>query len=122
MMILARSGSRAQVFFAVGISAYVAVWVTHGLIPTRPAVWFWLAPIVCGIAGYTWTWLSTSPAQLAIGEPGGLLAPLARPLPLDYASIGVSAALWRYVQSRSHQIRRVIEQQHQESPAPAAQT
>lgn len=119
MLILCRSGSRAQVFFAVGISAYMAVWVTHGLIPTRPAIWFWAAPVLCGVVGYLWAWMNTSPAQLAIGEPGGTLAALARPLPLDYASIGIAAALWRYVQSRSHQIRRVIEQQH-EAPAPGA--
>ena len=119
MLVLCRTSSRAQIFFAVGISAYVAVWVAHGLIPTRPAIWFWAAPVLCGVVGYLWAWMNTSPSQLALGEPGGMLAPLARPLPLDYASIGIAAALWRYVQSRSHQIRRVIEQQHQETPLPA---
>lgn len=119
MMVLCRTAHRAQVFFAVGISAYVAVWVTHGLIPTRPAIWFWASPVLCGVVGYLWAWMNTTPAQLAIGEPGGALAALARPLPLDYASVGIAAAVWRYVQSRSQQIRRVIEQQHQELPASA---
>ena len=121
MLILCRTGERAQVFFAVGVSAYVAVWATHAFIPSRPGIWFWSGPIICGIAGYLWAWMNTSPAQLAIGEPGGFLAALARPLPLDYASIGVAAALWRYVQSRTHQIRRVIEGQHQERPTVPAQ-
>lgn len=115
MLILCRTGERAQVFFAVGVSAYIAVWTTHAFIPTRPGIWFWSGPILCGIAGYLWSWTSTSPGQLAIGEPGGFLAALARPLPLDYASIGIAAALWRYVQSRTQQIRRVIEAQREEA-------
>lgn len=120
MLMLCRTGERAQVLFAVGISAYIAVWVTHAFIPTRPGAWFWSGPVICGIAGYLWAWSSTTPAQLAIGEPGGFLAALARPLPLDYASIGISAALWRYVQSRTYQIRKVIEEQHQDTAGASA--
>jgi hypothetical protein len=119
MMILCRTGERAQVFFAVGISAYVAVWISHSFIPTRPAAWFWAGPVACGLAGYIWAGFTSSPSELAIGEPGGFLAPLARPLPLDYASIGVAAALWRYVQSRTHQLQRVAEAQREQQPAPA---
>lgn len=120
MMILCRTGDRAQAFFSVGISAYLAVWIAHSFIPTRPAAWFWAGPIACGLLGYLWAWYSTSPMELAIGEPGGFLAPLARPMPLDYASVGVAAALWRYVQSRTHQLQRVAEAQRAPvSPAPA---
>jgi len=123
MMILCRSGERAQVFFAVGISAYVAIWITHAFIPTRPAAWFWAAPILCGVVGYLWAAFGSTPTRLAIGEPGGFLAPLARPLPLDYASVGVAAAAWRYVQSRTHQMHRTIEAQREPAagaPAGAA--
>ena len=119
IMILCRTGERAQVFFSVGISAYLAVWITHAFIPTRPAIWFWSGPILCGLVGYLWAWSNTSPSQLAIHDVGGFLAPLARPLPLDYASIGVGAAVWRYVQSRTHQLHAVIEAQRNEA-APAA--
>jgi hypothetical protein len=122
MMILCRTGNRAQVFFAVGISAYLAVWIAHSFIPTRPAAWFWGGVALCGAVGYAWASFASSPAELAIGQPGGFLAPLARPLPMDYASIGVAAALWRYVQSRTHQLHRVIEaqqQQHQKQGTPA---
>lgn len=124
MMILCQSQERAQVFFAIAISSYLAVWITHAFIPTRPGFWFWGGPILAGVAGYVAAWLGTSPAQLAVGEPGGWLAPLARPLPLDYVSLAVPVALWRYVTSRTHQTQQVIESRRQEamktSNAPAA--
>ncbi len=119
MMIICRTGERAQVLFSVGLSAYLSIWISHSFIPTRPAAWFWAAPVLCGVIGYLAAWMGSTPAQLAIGQAGGFLAPLARPLPLDYASFGIAAALWRYVQSRTHQLYRVIEAQRQES-APAA--
>lgn len=115
MMILCQTQERAQVFFAVAISSYLAVWITHAFIPTRPGFWFWGGPILCGVAGYLMAWLGTTPQQLAVGEPGGWLAPLARPLPLDYVSIGISAALWRYVASRTVQTQQVIDARRQEA-------
>lgn len=122
MVLLCRSDARAQVFFSVGISAYLATWITHVFIPTRPGAWFWSGPLVCGLIGYLWAWWSTPQPLLNIGQPGGFLAPLARPLPLDYASIGVAAALWRYVSSRTHQMQRVAEAQRQEAAKPAPAT
>ena len=120
MLILCRSDARAQVFFSLLISAYAGVWVTHSFIPTRPAAWFWGGPILCGAVGYVAAWWLTTPQLLAIGEPGGFLAPLARPLPLDYVSVAVPAALYRYVQSRTKQRLAVAETQRQgETAVPA---
>lgn len=115
MMILCQTQERAQVFFAIAISSYLAVWITHSFIPTRPGFWFWGGPILAGVAGYVVAWLGTTPSQLAVGEPGGWLAPLARPLPLDYVSIGIPFALWRYVTSRTLQTQQIIETRRQEA-------
>ena len=113
MMVLCRNDTRAQVFFSLLISGWAAAWVTHSFIPTRPAAWFWGGPILCGVVGYVAAWLLTGPQLLAIGHPGGFLAPLARPLPLDYVSVAVPAALYRYVRSRTRQRLNVAETQRQ---------
>ena len=115
MTLLCRSPERAQVLFSLAISSYLAVWITHAFIPTRPGVWFWSGPVLCGLAGYFFAWMGTTPAQLAVGETGGYFAALARPLPLDYVSVGVPIALWRYVTSRTHQTRQIVEAQRQEA-------
>ena len=113
MMILCRTDQRAQVFFSLLVSGYAAAWVTHAFIPTRPAAWFWGGPILCGVIGYVAAWGLTPPQLLAIGHPGGFLAPLARALPLEYASVAVPAAVYRYVQSRTKQRLAVAETQRQ---------
>ena len=118
MIVLCQTSDRAQVIFAVAVSAYLATWITHSFIPTRPGAWFWSAPVLCGIVAYLWAAWGRVPAQINIGEPGGLLANAARPLPLDYIAIGVPAALWRYVQSRTSQAQQVAAAQA--TPVPVA--
>ena len=120
MMVLCRTDARAQVFFSLLVSGYAAAWVTHSFIPTRPAAWFWGGPILCGVIGYVAAWLLTSQGLLNIGHPGGFLAPLARPLPLDYVSVAVPAAVYRYVQSRTKQRLALAETQRQTEAAPVA--
>ena len=117
MMILCRNDARAQVFFSLLISAYAGAWVTHSYIPTRPGAWFWGGPILCGVAGYVAAWLGTSPQLMNIGHAGGFLAPLARPLPLDYVSVAVPVALYRYVGSRTKQRLAVAEAQRETAVA-----
>ena len=122
MMILCRTDQRAQVFFSLVISAYLATYVTHLFIPTRPGAWFWGGPVLCGVAGYVAAWLLTPPGMLAIGHPGGFLAPLARPLPLDYVGVAVPVALYRYVQSRTKQRLDVADAQRRGERASTAAT
>jgi len=43
------------------------------------------------------------------GQGGGLLAPLARPLPLDYASLGTAGAILGYWTSRQWQRAKELE-------------
>jgi hypothetical protein len=111
VMLLAATGDETQVFFAVFIGAWVGAIAAHAVVPTRPAPWFWAGPIVTGAVGYLLAWTSTTPADLATGEVGGLFAPLARPLPIDWLAAGVPGALLGYVRSRTKQFKKVAEGQ-----------
>ena len=56
--------------------------------------WYWVAPAVTGILGYLLNFISNAAgAPDVTGHLMGTFAPLSRPLPLDYASAGMFAAL-----------------------------
>jgi hypothetical protein len=64
-----------------------------------PSAWYLAAPMVVGMVGYLLAFALVRATDLAIGRPGnsgGVLAALARPLPLDYASVGTAGALAGY--------------------------
>ena len=111
VLVLGQSQDETQIFFAVAIGGWAGATAAHALVPTRPAPWFWTAPIVTGFVGYLLAWLGTPESKLATGEAGGYLAALARPLPLDWVGAGVPAALLGYVRARTKQFRRVAEAQ-----------
>lgn len=111
VMLLARTTDETQVFFAVAIGSWAGGAAAHAFVPTRPGPWFWGGPILAALVGYTWAAISTSPEMLATGEPGGALAALARPLPLDWIGAGVPLALVGYVRSRTRQYHRIVEAQ-----------
>ena len=99
MLIFCRTDSPTQCLAAVGISAFLAVLCGHQFVPSRPSVWWWTVPLIVGGLGYLTAFFG--PADLLkIGETGGYLAPLARPLPLVYASAGVCGAILGYHVSR----------------------
>jgi hypothetical protein len=98
MIVLAQTDTKSQVIWSIGISSWVAAVAAHSLFPARPSLWFWSAPFVVAILGYALAFFAGDPQ--AGGRPAGLLAPLARPLPLDYASVGTAAALLGYWTSR----------------------
>jgi hypothetical protein len=58
-------------------------------------VWFWCGPFVVGLIGYIMA-ASGQDSSLAIGSPTGFFAALARPLPIDYASMGPAGAIIGY--------------------------
>ena len=107
--LLARTQSETQVAFAVGIGGWLGATVAHGFISTRPGPWFWAGPILAGMIGYVVAWFTTPQELLNIGEPGGPLAGLARPMPLDWLAAGVPLALVGYVRSRTKQLQNLIE-------------
>lgn len=111
VMIVARTDDETQVFFAVLLGGWIGAMMAHAFIATRPGPWFWAGPILAGLIGYIAAALSTPPELLATGEPGGYLAPLARPMPIDWLAAGVPMALVGYVRSRTKQYQRVVEAQ-----------
>ena len=112
VLLLCRSEDRVQTMASVGIGAWAGAFLVQGfLVPTRPAIWFLISPIICGVLGYAVAMVMTSPEQLASGEVGGPLAALARPMPLDWIAAGLPMTLLAYVMQRTKQLNEVIEQQ-----------
>ena len=105
VMLLAPSDAKAQVLAAVGISAFLATAASHSLFPVRPSIWYWIGPLMVGVFGYGAAYFNGDDAW-KIGVIRGLFAPLARPLPLDYASVGTAGAILAYWMSRRWQRAR----------------
>lgn len=98
MLFFAQSDAKFQVLAAVGVSAFAGAAVAHSLFPVRPSIWFWIGPLVVGTVGYLWAY--ANPDGWIIGQSYGLLSPLTRALPLDYAGGGVAGAVLGYWMSR----------------------
>ncbi|MEM8875420.1 MAG: hypothetical protein AAGD32_14320 [Planctomycetota bacterium] len=117
-MLLARTDLKMQALMAIFTAGTVGAWVAHQSVETRPNAWFWGGPILVGVVGYVAAWLSANPTALAIGEPTGFFAPLARIAPLDYASFGIAGGLLGFSMSREkHAERRAEETQTPTQPA-----
>lgn len=99
MMLLCQSDDKAQVLASVGVSSILAALAAHQFVATRPSTWFFAGPLVVGVAGYLLTYFGGAPGW-KVGQVRGMFAPLARPLPLDYASFGTAGAIIGYWTSR----------------------
>ena len=60
------------------------------------------------MVGYLYTY-QYGAHNAAIGEPAGIFASLARPMPLDYASVGVAGSLMGYWVGRKQHRDRLNE-------------
>jgi hypothetical protein len=94
MMLLCQSDAKNQTLASVMIASYLGALGAHHLVPIRPSAWFWIGPLAVGLIGYIGQYFN--PIGWNIGEARGLFAPLARPLPLDYAALGTAGALLGY--------------------------
>jgi hypothetical protein len=104
VVLVAQSEDKKQVLAAVGIGSFVAAFFPHWKHGARPSIWYWPGPILVGILGYLLAAFTVPTEALFIGRPGrfgGFLNALARPLPLDYASIGTAGALIGYWMRRT---------------------
>ncbi len=115
MLLLAQSDQKRQVLGAIAISSYVGTIAAYFAAPTQPSVWYWIGPIIVAVVGYTATMIA--PAGWEIGDPRGPLANLARPLPIDYASVGTAASILGYWMSRRWQRAREDAQEEQAEAA-----
>ena len=58
--------------------------------------WYWIAPLAVGVIGYLLAAVQNPGWAQSVRILDGTLAPLARPLPLDYASAGMFGTLLGY--------------------------
>ena len=60
-----------------------------------------MGPLLTGVIGYALAAMGQV-SNLNIGLPTGTVAALARPLPLDYASVGIAGAILGYWMSTAN--------------------
>lgn len=105
MSLLARSPAKKQALASLAVAGFFASLAAHHLLPAvRGSAWFWGGPLLAGAAGYAYA--MSSPGQPLLGLPAN---PLASPVPLDYASLGVAGSLVGYWVSRRWHHERAAE-------------
>jgi hypothetical protein len=95
VLLFVPTDSKKQVLIGVFIAGIVGSALAEYLFPDRKAGGlYWVGPLLVGFIGYLLAhWAG---ADFTIGIPQGNFAPLARVLPLDYASAGAAGALLGY--------------------------
>jgi hypothetical protein len=104
LVVLLRSDAKAQALASVGVASLVGSLVAHSLFATTPSYWMWLGPMVAGLIGYVMGF--STPGDWQIGHPG---SPLARAMPIDYATAGPVGALIGYWMSRKWHASKQLE-------------
>ncbi|MBV8780137.1 MAG: hypothetical protein JO353_01960 [Phycisphaerae bacterium] len=94
MIFSCRSDAKFQTIACVGLSAAVGAFAARQLVPMDSIGWLWASPLIVAVIGYLAAWWH--PAAMEIGVLNGTLAPLARPLPLDYLGMGVGGTIVGY--------------------------
>ena len=104
VMFLAQSEDKKQAVAAVALGAFAGAFFPYWQRGARPSVWYWAGPLFAGLAGYLFAYASP-PVGFEMGRPdlngAGILGALAKPLPLDYASMGTAGALLGYWMRRT---------------------
>jgi hypothetical protein len=98
MLLLTATPDKSQVLASVLIASLVGTGLAeHYFKEEKLDRWLWAGPLIVGALGYLLTWLTGDPVVATqTGRVMGTFAPLARPLPLDYASFGTAGALLGY--------------------------
>ena len=92
--ILAVDDTKHQILIAVALAAGAASCVSRLMYPVDDSLWYFLAPPIVALVGYLAGY--ASPSGFATGQLDGLLSPLARALPLDYAGAGLCGSILGY--------------------------
>jgi hypothetical protein len=95
VLLLAATDAKKQVMVSVFLGGLLGTALADYVAPHRKAAaWYWVGPLAVAVIGYLLAQLN-APAWTN-GAPLGTFAGLARPLPLDYASVGTAGALLGY--------------------------
>lgn len=87
-LLLLRTEAKLQSLGAIALGAYVGARVARSTVGTPPVALLVLVPPLIGVIGYLTSFRADSTSWI-IGHPGGVFAPLARALPIDYAGAGL---------------------------------
>jgi hypothetical protein len=111
MFLLAQTDAKPQAIAAVSISAFAGACAAYYMYPISPSPWLWVGPLVVGGAGYIFAYFNIAATDdlWKTGQLTHALAPLARPLPIDYATAGPAAAILAYWMSRRWHRQRLAE-------------
>jgi hypothetical protein len=90
--ILAQSETKKQAIAAVFVSSIVGGAAAFASFPTKQSYWYWAGPVLLGIIGYLIA-ATGNVGGIANGNLEGMFAALARPLPIDYVSVGPAGAI-----------------------------
>lgn len=96
VLLLAKTDSKAQALAAVGLGGLLASMLAHSLFGVGSSIWMWAGAFGAGVIGYA---MAASPTGDA-WRIGNIAVPLARAIPLDYASAGPAGAVLGYWFSR----------------------
>jgi hypothetical protein len=122
MILLCRSDAKHQTLASVAISAAAGSAVAVQLVKVRSAFWLWIGPLAVAVFGYVFAAFHSDGFQ--IGVLHGPLAALARPLPLDYVSMGPAGAIFGYWMSgggvAEEELPEVEPSQPEQSPSEAS--
>ncbi len=94
LLLLGQTDAKFQALLGVGVSAFLAAWLASFVNPVSPSPWIWTGPLIVGVIGYVGSYFN--PEGWKIGHVASALAPLARALPMDYATAGTAGAILGY--------------------------
>jgi hypothetical protein len=121
VLVIVQTDDKAQTLCGVFVAAFLGACAAYYMYPISPSPWLWVGPMIVGAAGYTLAYFQVAPTDdlWRTGQLQHALAPLARPIPLDYASAGPAGAILGYWMSRRWHRQRLAESAPAEG-APAA--
>lgn len=105
LTILCPSSQKGQALGMAGLSGMLASLFVYQMYKVRSSFWYLCGTMLAGLLAYLYTGLF-SPTGAAIGVTTGWVAGAARPLPLDYASLGVAGAIFGYWTSQVWQTNK----------------
>jgi hypothetical protein len=97
VLLLTQTDAKKQCVAAVFTAGLIGATTAQSFFPgSRSARWYWIGPVAVGVIGYLLAAMFSQGWSSGSRELDGFWAPLARPLPLDYASAGMFGVLIGY--------------------------
>jgi hypothetical protein len=123
VFLLVQTDAKKQCIVSVFLAALISASIVRANWPQPEAgKWYWIGPILVGVIGYLLAAFQAGDWSNGMRELTGLWAPLARPLPLDYASAGMFGSLLGYWMSIPEENPDESEDKRPAASSPAGQS